>query len=196
MLFRSLAELGAVVVKSLAAYEWSGNPAPRVHPAGTGMVNAVGLQGPGVEHWLEHELPGLLATGATVVASIWGRGVDDYRRAAEQLAAAPAGVVAVEVNLSCPNLEGRRGIFAHDADLSAEVIRVTSAAGRPNISASRFTTSRSRVYAVAIHVAISDAARGTLLERWKAVTVDMRSSTSFLNSCVAGTSPSLRSRGR
>ena len=129
--YMPLAELGAVVVKSLAAYEWSGNPAPRVHPAGTGMVNAVGLQGPGVEHWLEHELPGLLATGATVVASIWGRGVDDYRRAAEQLAAAPAGVVAVEVNLSCPNLEGRRGIFAHDADLSAEVIRVTSAAGRP-----------------------------------------------------------------
>ena len=85
-----LGQLGAVVVKSLAAYEWSGNPAPRVHPAGTGMVNAVGLQGPGVEHWLEHELPGLLATGATVVASIWGRGVDDYRRAAEELAAAVA----------------------------------------------------------------------------------------------------------
>ncbi|MGB8858370.1 MAG: dihydroorotate dehydrogenase, partial [Ilumatobacteraceae bacterium] len=120
--YMDLSALGAVVVKSLAAYEWAGNPSPRVHPAGVGMINAVGLQGPGVPSWLADELPALLATGARVVASIWGRSVEDYRRAAEQLADAPPGVVAVEVNLSCPNLEGRRGIFAHDAVLSAEVI--------------------------------------------------------------------------
>ena len=57
-----LSTVGAVVTKSLAPYEWAGNPAPRVHPAGPGMLNAVGLQGPGVEHWLHHELPELLAT--------------------------------------------------------------------------------------------------------------------------------------
>jgi dihydroorotate dehydrogenase (NAD+) catalytic subunit len=129
--YLDLAALGAVVTKSLAAYEWPGNPSPRLHPAGVGMINAVGLQGPGVEHWLSHELPALLDTGARVVASIWGRSVDDYRRAAEQLAAAPDGVVACEVNLSCPNLEGRRGIFAHDAEVSAEVIRVTEVCARP-----------------------------------------------------------------
>lgn len=134
--YLDLGGLGAVVVKSLAPFEWAGNPAPRLAPAGPGMLNAVGLQGPGIEHWLVHVLPALLATGATVVASIWGRSVDDYRRAAEMLASAPAGVVAVEVNLSCPNLahEGestRRSIFAHDAELSAEVIGVTAACGRP-----------------------------------------------------------------
>jgi len=126
-----LAELGAMVTKSLAPYEWPGNPAPRVHPTPQGMMNAVGLQGPGIEYWLAHVLPDLLATGATVVASIWGRSLDDYRQAAEQLAEAPAGVVAVEVNLSCPNLEGRGSIFAHDADRSAEVIAATAACGRP-----------------------------------------------------------------
>ena len=108
-----------MVVKSLAAYEWAGNPAPRLHPTERGMLNAVGLQGPGVAHWLQHVLPGLVATGATVVASIWGRSVADYAAAADLLADAPAEVVAVEVNLSCPNLEGRRSIFAHDAELSA-----------------------------------------------------------------------------
>mgnify|MGYP002138070747 CR=1 FL=1 len=66
-----LADLGAVVVKSLAAFEWAGNPAPRVHPAGPGMINAVGLQGPGVRHWLADELPALVRTGARVVVSIW-----------------------------------------------------------------------------------------------------------------------------
>ncbi len=125
------ASLGAVVTKSLAAFEWAGNPAPRLHPTAQGMINAVGLQGPGVEYWLDHVVRGLLDTGATVVASIWGRSIDDYARAAEMLAAAPPGVVAVEINLSCPNLEGRRSIFAHDAELSAAVIAATAPWGRP-----------------------------------------------------------------
>lgn len=155
--FLDLASLGAVVTKSLAAYEWAGNPAPRLHPAGVGMINAVGLQGPGVEHWLAHELPELLATGARVVASIWGRGVDDYRRAAEQLAAAPDGVVAVEVNLSCPNLEGRRGIFAHDAELSAEVMAATSTCGRPRWAKLSPNTDRVVEVAAAVHEAGADA---------------------------------------
>lgn len=152
-----LHELGAVVVKSLAAYEWAGNPAPRVHPAGPGMINAVGLQGPGVEPWLREELPPLADTGARVVASIWGRSVDDYRRAAEQLAAAPDSVVAVEVNLSCPNLEGRRGIFAHDAGLSAEVIAATAAAGRPRWAKLSPNTDRVVEVAAAVHQAGAEA---------------------------------------
>ncbi len=99
-----LAELGAVVVKSLAAFEWAGNPAPRLRPTPAGMLNSVGLQGPGIAYWLEHVLPELLRTGATVVASVWGRTVDEYRAAGELLAAAPDDVVAVEINLSCPNV--------------------------------------------------------------------------------------------
>jgi dihydroorotate dehydrogenase (NAD+) catalytic subunit len=125
-----LSALGAVVVKSLAAYEWAGNPAPRLHPTPMGMLNSVGLQGPGVAHWLEHTVPELVSVGATVVVSIWGRTVDEYRRAAQLLAAAPREVVAVEVNLSCPNLEGN-AIFAHDPELSAAVLAATAECGRP-----------------------------------------------------------------
>lgn len=155
--YMPLGELGAVVVKSLAAYEWAGNPAPRVHAAGAGMINAVGLQGPGVEVWLRDELPGLLATGATVVASIWGRSVDDYRAAADLLAAAPAEVVAVEVNLSCPNLEGRRGIFAHDAELSAAVMSATAGCGRPRWAKLSPNTDRVVEVADAVHGAGAEA---------------------------------------
>ena len=129
--YLDFAALGAVVTKSLAPYEWAGNPPPRLHPTPQGMMNAVGLQGPGVQYWLDHVLDDLLATGATVVASIWGRSVDDYAQAADLLAAAPAGLVAVEVNLSCPNLEGRGSIFAHDAVLSGEVMAATAGCGRP-----------------------------------------------------------------
>jgi dihydroorotate dehydrogenase (NAD+) catalytic subunit len=143
--------LGAVVTKSLASYEWPGNPAPRLHPTAQGMMNAVGLQGPGVAYWLDHVVDDLLATGATVVASIWGRSVEDYAEAAALLAAAPAGVVAVEVNLSCPNLEGRGSIFAHDAVLSAEVIAATAACGRPRWA--KLSANTDRIIGVAEAVA-------------------------------------------
>ena len=154
--FMDLSQLGAVVTKSLAPYEWAGNPAPRVHPTAQGMMNAVGLQGPGIEYWLRHVLPDLLATGATVVCSIWGRSVEDYRLAAEQLADAPDGVVAVEVNLSCPNLAGH-GIFAHDVELSAAVIAATEACGRPRWAKLSANTDRTIDVARAVHEAGAEA---------------------------------------
>jgi dihydroorotate dehydrogenase (NAD+) catalytic subunit len=155
--YLDLGAVGGVVTKSLAAYEWAGHRAPRLHPAGVGMLNAVGLQGSGVAHWLSHQLPPLLETGARVVASIWGRSIDDYRRAADLLAAAPAGVVAVEVNLSCPNLEGRQGIFAHDAALSADVIGATEGCGRPRWAKLSPNTDRVVEVAGAVHQAGAEA---------------------------------------
>lgn len=119
-----LAGLGAVVVKSLSADAWDGNPAPRLWPldASVGMLNSVGLQNRGVAHWLAEELPPLARTGAAVVASIWAFSPEGYREAAARLAAAvrasapgdpPRAIVAVEANISCPNVEDRRRMFAH-----------------------------------------------------------------------------------
>jgi dihydroorotate dehydrogenase (NAD+) catalytic subunit len=168
--FFDLADLGAHVVKSLAAFEWKGNPAPRVHPAGVGMINAVGLQGPGVAAWLTDDLPKLTATGARVVASIWGRSVDEYRRAAEMLAEAPPNVIAVEVNLSCPNLEGRRGIFAHDPELSAEVIAAAAACGRPCWA--KLSANTDRVVDVASAVQRAGAEAVTLINTLLGMVID------------------------
>jgi dihydroorotate dehydrogenase (NAD+) catalytic subunit len=126
-----LSRLGAVVVKSLSAEPWAGNPPPRLHPTEGGMLNSVGLQNPGVEAWLEHELPALVATGARIVASIWGLSPGAYEKAAAVLADAPDTVVAVEVNLSCPNLEGGRHVFAHSATATAEAVAAATPCRRP-----------------------------------------------------------------
>lgn len=126
-----LGALGAVVVKSVSAAAWSGNPPLRVHETSGGMINSVGLQGPGVEAWLEHDLPPLAATGARVVVSIWGRSVAEYEAAARLLADAPASVVAVEVNLSCPNTEAARDLFAHSESATADAMAATAACRRP-----------------------------------------------------------------
>jgi len=125
-----LASLGAIVVKSLGPLPWPGNPAPRVHETPAGMLNSVGLQGPGVAAWLARELPALNDRGARVVASIWGQRVEDYAQAAAMLAGAP-GVVAVEVNVSCPNLEDRSRMFAHSAAATAQAVSASLACGFP-----------------------------------------------------------------
>jgi dihydroorotate dehydrogenase (NAD+) catalytic subunit len=111
--------LGAVTAKSVSPEPWAGKPAPRLHMTASGMVNAVGLQGPGMAAWLERDLPALRATGARVIASVWGHTVDDFARATELLR--DADVLAVEVNASCPNLHA--SIWAHDARATSEVVR-------------------------------------------------------------------------
>ncbi len=184
--YGDLAELGAVVVKSLSADPWPGNPAPRLHPTPLGMLNAVGLQGPGVAAWLAHDLPALEATGARVVVSIWGRTVAEYAAAAAALAAAPACVVAVEVNLSCPNLEGRRGIFAHDPDLSAEVLRATAACGRPRWA--KLSPNTDRIVEVAAAVSGAGAEALTLVNTLLGMAIDTETGRTVLGAGGGGLS--------
>jgi dihydroorotate dehydrogenase (NAD+) catalytic subunit len=94
------------------------------------MLNSVGLQGPGVTAWLERDLPALVERGARVVASIWGRRVEDYARASALLAGVP-GVVAVEVNVSCPNLDDRSRMFAHSPRATADAVAAAALSGLP-----------------------------------------------------------------
>ncbi len=168
--YLDLARLGAVVVKSLSADPWAGNPAPRVHETSAGMINSVGLQGPGVAAWLADELPPLLATGATVVASIWGRSIEEYRRAADLLADAPPEVVAVEVNLSCPNLDGGAHLFAHDPDTAAAAIDVTTGCGRPRWA--KLSPNTDRLVRVAAAVDEAGAEAVTLVNTVMGMVID------------------------
>jgi dihydroorotate dehydrogenase (NAD+) catalytic subunit len=140
--YLDLGALGAVVVKSLSVEPWAGNPPPRLAPVAGGMLNSVGLANPGIAAWLDDELPALAATGAAVVVSLWGFTTDEYRRSAELIGAALAdagragvrSVVAIEANISCPNVEDRRQMFAHtETATTAAVAAVVAglAAGGP-----------------------------------------------------------------
>jgi dihydroorotate dehydrogenase (NAD+) catalytic subunit len=126
-----LRRLGGLVVKSLMADPWPGNASPRVVPVRAGMLNSVGLQGPGVAAWIEDELPALERAGARVVASIWGRHVEDFARAAHALKGVADCVVAVEVNVSCPNLDDRDKMFAHSPSATAEAVDAAEPCGLP-----------------------------------------------------------------
>jgi dihydroorotate dehydrogenase (NAD+) catalytic subunit len=180
-----LERLGAVVVKSLSADPWPGNAAPRVHEATAGMLNSVGLQGPGVPAWLDHELPALLAAHARVVASIWGRSVEEFAAAAKLLAGAPAEVLAVEVNLSCPNLDGGRHLFAQSEVATSEVIgAVVAAADRPVWA--KLTASVTSITAIADAAVGAGAEALTLVNTMLGMAIDAETRRYRLGSGAGG----------
>lgn len=121
--FMDLRKIGAVVVKSMTLVPWSGKPTPRMTETPSGMLNSIGLQNKGVEHFLAVDLPWLVSKKVPVIASIAGNTVQEFMRVAERVRSAP-GVIAVEVNISCPNLEDRNNMFAHDPKATFSVMSV------------------------------------------------------------------------
>jgi dihydroorotate dehydrogenase (NAD+) catalytic subunit len=117
-----LDRLGGVIVKSLAVRPWPGHPPPRGAETPSGMLNAIGLQNPGVAAFCDRELPWLVERGVPVIASIVGTSVEEFVRVADRLRGAP-GVVALEVNISCPNLEDKSRMFSSNADATGAVVR-------------------------------------------------------------------------
>jgi dihydroorotate dehydrogenase (NAD+) catalytic subunit len=120
--FFDVSELGAIVVKSITLEPREGLPTPRMTETPSGMLNAIGLQNPGVDRWIAKDLAWLQGKGVPVIVSIAGKSVDDFREVASRLRGR-AGIVGVEVNLSCPNVEHRGLVFACHADPASEVIR-------------------------------------------------------------------------
>jgi dihydroorotate dehydrogenase (NAD+) catalytic subunit len=113
--------LGALVVKSLSAKPWGGNPPPRLLPLSAGsMLNRIGLQNPGVEAWIEAVLPRLVERQLTVIASIWGHTPEELLDAA-QLMAEATGPAAWEINLSCPNLATSDELPSHNPEAAYEI---------------------------------------------------------------------------
>jgi len=170
--YMPLQKLGATTVKSLFHTQWDGNPSPRVHMASSGMMNAVGLQGPGVTTWIEESLPKLCDTGVCVIASIWGRTLSEYVLAATQLRAAGNRIAAIEVNLSCPNLEGRTGIIAHDELLSAQIIEAVCAASTVPVWA-KLSANTDRIVEIAQLVVTAGARALTVINTMVGLQIDV-----------------------
>src|SRR6201995_2229058 len=130
--FIDVARVGAFISKSIMAEPHTGNPAPRLAETPSGMLNAVGLQGPGVDAFLQRDLPWLLSRGARVVVSIAGQTIREYAVLAGRLSDA-AGGSALEVNLSCPNAEDAGQPFALDPQRAGSVVAAVRGGARYDI---------------------------------------------------------------
>ncbi|MGE5560249.1 MAG: dihydroorotate dehydrogenase [Chloroflexota bacterium] len=117
-----LSELGAVVTKGLTERPQAGNATPRIAETPSGMLNSIGLQNPGIDAFLSEELPFMLGQGATVIANIAGHTPDEFGRLAARLDR--SGAAAIEINISCPNVDRGGLTFGADPALAAEVTRI------------------------------------------------------------------------
>ena len=119
-----IARLGAVVVKGIRMEPSHGNPTPRIAETAGGMLNAIGLPGPGVDKFLHGEdyMPFLRSTGATVIVNIWGKTLEEYGEVAARLEAESDGIAALEINISCPNVKHGGAAFGTDLKLASEVV--------------------------------------------------------------------------
>lgn len=119
--FLPLAELGALVTKSIMVKPRLGRATPRMAETPSGMLNSIGLQGPGIDTFLENDVPWLIENKARIIISIAGETVEEYGVLARRLRAI-SGISAVEVNISCPNVENRGQVFACHPDTAIAVI--------------------------------------------------------------------------
>ena len=110
--FYDLSVLGAVVTKGVASVPWPGNPTPRIAETKSGMLNAIGLQNPGIDVFLERDLPFLKQYDTKIIVNVCGRTVEDYCAVAERLSAEPVDLL--EINVSCPNVKEGGIAFGQD----------------------------------------------------------------------------------
>jgi dihydroorotate dehydrogenase (NAD+) catalytic subunit len=119
--FFPLSELGAIVTKSIMTKPRTGRATPRMAETPSGMLNSIGLQGPGIDTFLEKDIAWLVEQKAKIIVSIAGETVDEYGVLSRRLRAV-SGISAVEVNISCPNVENRGQVFACHPDTAVAVI--------------------------------------------------------------------------
>ncbi|MFN2449274.1 MAG: dihydroorotate dehydrogenase [Candidatus Baltobacteraceae bacterium] len=130
--FVDLALIGGVVLKSVTRAPRTGNPTPRLVQTPAGMLNAIGLQNPGIDYYLEHEVGKFASRPCKVIGSVAGFSVDDYAYVAEKLSARDE-IHALEVNISCPNVAAEGETFACDPALTARVVRAVRAVTKKTI---------------------------------------------------------------
>lgn len=130
--FMDIAKLGAITTRSIMAEPRTGNPAPRLAETPSGLLSSIGLQGPGIDAFLQRDLPWLLTRGSRAIVSVAGLTVREYAALAARLSDA-VGVTALEVNLSCPNAEAAGRLFALDPAASAQVIAAVRGSTRYDI---------------------------------------------------------------
>ncbi|HYL26769.1 MAG TPA: dihydroorotate dehydrogenase, partial [Candidatus Nitrosotalea sp.] len=124
--FADLSKIGAIVLKSVTRRPRLGNPMPRLVHTPAGMLNAIGLQNPGLDWYLEHELHKYAGRPCKLVGSVAGFAIEDYAYVCERLAARDE-IDAVELNVSCPNVASEGETFGCNPQLTASVVRAARA---------------------------------------------------------------------
>ncbi|MGH8900250.1 MAG: dihydroorotate dehydrogenase [Egibacteraceae bacterium] len=184
--FFDVAALGAVVCKSITLEPRLGLPTPRMAETASGMLNAIGLQNPGIDRWLEEDLPWLQARDVPTIVSIAGETVTEYRLLAERLRG-HAGIIAIEANISCPNVENRNTMFASSPDMTKAVIQAVTRVATVPVFA-KLTPDVTDIVAIADSARAGGAAGVSLINTLLGMAIDVETHRPRLAAVTGGLS--------
>lgn len=180
-----LSRLGGIVPKTVTRQPRIGNPPPRTIETASGMLNAIGLDNDGIEHFITHHLPYLRTLGTAIVANIAGKTEDEFPEMAAMLANEP-GIAAIELNLSCPNVSG--GVdFATQPEITRRVVqRVRAACPQPILA--KLTPNVTDIVPIAQAAADGGADAITLINTYVGIAIDWRRRRAILGNRTGGLS--------
>lgn len=176
--------LGAVSTKGVSPVPWDGNPAPRTAETPAGTVNSVGLQNPGVDHYLEDDLPRLKAMGATVVSNVAGHSDDDYAQVVEKLANSAADML--EINVSCPNVASGTSVGSDPKALTRLLKRIRPLTDKPMII--KLTPNVTDIVAIARAAIENGADAISMINTFIGMRIDTRTGMPILANITGGVS--------
>ena len=189
-----VAAYGAVTLKSVTREPRLGNAMPRLFSTPSGMLNAIGLQGPGIDHFVTHEAPKLAAIPTAIIASIAGFSVDEFADVAARMDGIP-GIVAIELDVSCPNVDAEGECFAESPRATAAVVQAVKARVRLPIIA-KLTPNVSDIKPVARAAEAAGADALSLINSVRGMAIDVDRAAPVLANASGGlTGPAIRPVG-
>lgn len=182
--------LGAIVPKTVTLHAQQGNPPRRICEVAAGMINAIGIENPGIDAFITAKLPKLKKIGVPLIVSISAHSADDFVLMAEKLNAAN-GVAAVELNLSCPNLQ-KKVLVAQDAEATAAVVRQVKAVTRYPLIA-KLSPNVTSIVDIALAAESAGADGLSMVNTFAAMAIDVKKRKSKIGNFTGGLSgPAIR----
>ena len=184
--FVDLNKIGGISVKGVAIREWPGNPPPRVMETYGGMLNSVGLQNPGVDYFIENEIPFLRQYSTKIIVNACGHSVVDYEEVCEKLN--EADIDLVELNISCPNIKEGGAAFGTDPNMAAEVVAKSKAKLTKKPLMVKLSPNVTDITSIAKAVEAAGADAVSLINTLLGMKIDIRSRKAPFANKVAGLS--------
>lgn len=186
-----IGEYGAITIKSITSQPRLGNSMPRVMPVPGGLLNAIGLQGPGIEHFLAHDAHELAEVPTAIIASVAGFSVGEFAAVATRMNGL-ANVVAIELDVSCPNVDREGECFAESADAIGDVVRaVKSSVSLPVIA--KLTPNVTDISSIALAAEAAGADAISLINAVRGMVIDTTRTRPWLANGTGGlTGPAIR----
>lgn len=183
--FFDLSKLGGISVKGTTEKLRTGNLPPRIAETPSGMLNSVGLQNPGVDHFIAHELPYLMGKNTVIIANMAGSTADGYREVAEKLDR--TDVPMIEVNISCPNVKAGGAAFGVSCEGAAQITKIVRAATKKPIMI-KLSPNVTNIAEIAKAVEAEGADAVSLINTLLGMRIDIRTKRPILHNNVGGLS--------